>query len=401
MKTQRILWPLAALLLALAIGVTYAQDDGGDGPIEPATTNTPTPTVPAPTPTVGPPTVTVTAVPATTTPLPTVTATPVFAPPQPTAAGPTAAATAPAPRAVVAFESVFIRELPAPDAVVVASGFRDDTLEIIGRNADGRWLQVRRPGRANTLGWIAVEVIDYDVPVETLPLTDTTTGVTGPVPIPPDAQFAVFISEGPALRTLPDRQLGERILNIPPSVVVPVTARYRDGAWLQVNYLGNEGWIIGFVIRERDGVLDLPEITGLLPADNAPEISAVVIPPEIQLEKLEEIRAFTTARLTVAQDLANFWFLVQQGEVLPCNPPPTVDEYRYSGADVQILPEIDRYVPRLNEGIGFLNTSLDVLDRCGVVDPFDVQQARNDAINARLIMTVTLDQLERLEDLIR
>ena len=123
--------------------------------------------------------------------------------------------------------------------------------------------------------------------------------------------------------------------------------------------------------------------------------------PEVQLEKVEEIRAFTTTRLTVADDLVNFWLLVQRGEVMPCNPPATVDAYRYGGADVQILPEIDRYVPRLNEGISFLNESINVLDRCGVVDPFDVQAARNDAINARLIMTVTLDQLDNLEEIIR
>ena len=70
---------------------------------------------------------------------------------------------------------------------------------------------------------------------------------------------------------------------------------------------------------------------------------------------------------------------------MPCNPPATVDEYRYSGADVQILPEIDRYVPRLNEGIGFLNESIDILDRCGVVDPFDVQSARFPGVPSSVI----------------
>jgi hypothetical protein len=386
--------------------VITAQEGGGEGPIEPAATNTPIPTL-TPRPTQQPPTNTpaptqVSATPMDTptqVPLATATAT-LFVPTAfPTFDGPVPTLVPTVPRGVVGFESVFLREIPSPDAPAVASVFRDDPLEIIGRNADGTWFEVARPGRG-AAGWVFGELLDTDVQPEFLPITDTTTGVTGPVPIPEDAQFGVFIVEGVALRTLPDRQRGERILNIPPSVTVPVVARYRDGAWLKVNYLGTEGWIIGFVIRERDGILDLPEETGLLPGDDGPAISVRVIPPEVQLEKLQEIRTFTESRLVVATDLANFWFLVQQGEVLPCNPPPTVDAYRYGGEDVQILPEIDRYAPRLNEGVDFLNESVDVLSRCGVVDPNDVNAARNDAINARIIMENTLIQLDNLEEII-
>ncbi|MEO1440288.1 MAG: hypothetical protein AAFV33_07775, partial [Chloroflexota bacterium] len=225
------------------------------------------------------------------------------------------------------------------------------------------------------------------------------TGVVGDNPLTSPVDFGVFISEGVALRALPDIQRGDRLLNIPPSVTVPVLGRYRDGEWLLVNYLGTEGWIIGFVIRDRDGIETLPEITGILPGDTA-TLRTEIIPPEIQRAQLERLREYATERATLARDVEAFWWLVQQGEVLPCDPPASVQAYRYGPRDVQELPEIDRYIPRMLQGVDMLNESIDVLDNCGVLDPFDVQRARNDAINAKVILENTLVQLDNLEEII-
>jgi hypothetical protein len=403
------LWIVAGVLL-LIVGVALAQDTGGEpiapggGPL-PTATLIPTlvPTFP-PTQTVLPPTMnapsTVVATATTGLGVPVVTATalPVTVAP---VLGATAIPTPVVPRVTVIVGSAFVREAPAFDANPIASVFRDDGLEVIGRNADGTFYQVRRPRRTEALGWISIEVIETPdgFAPEFLPLTDTVTGLTGDIPLP-DTDLAVFINEGVALRTLPDRQRGQLILNIPPSVIVPVIAGYRDNEWLRVNYLGNEGWIIGFTIRERDGLDVLPQITGIFPGDNV-TLSALVVPPEIQREQLERVREYATARLVVATDLANFWFLVQQGEVLPCNPPASVVAYQYGGQDVRQLPELDRYVPRMNEGIGYLNESIAVLAQCGVIDPFTVNEARNDAINSRIILENTLVQLDNIEELIR
>jgi hypothetical protein len=398
---------IIAILLLIAAGVVYAQDgdDDDDIQIQPGggavATRTPvgfgtgTPTsTPHATPTSAPATVVATE-------NATAEASPTSAPPTFTPGGPTLEPTPEPFRAVVDVSSAFIRANPAPDAPPVASSFRDDVLQVVGRNVDGTYFEVARPYRPDqSIGWVSIEVIDYKFLPEFLPLTDIETGVTGDQPLASPVEYAVFINEGVALRSLPNVQRGDRLLNIPPLVVVPVLGRYRDGEWLLVNYKGTEGWIIGFVIRGRDDILDLPKITGILPNDFAPQLQTEIISPEIQMARLEEARTYAEERTQLARDLEAFWWLVQQGEVMPCNPPPNVQEYLYGPRTIQELPELDRYLPRMNEGVGLLNDSIGVLDNCGVVDPFDVQEARNDAINAKIILENTLVQLDNLEEII-
>lgn len=387
---------LAALLLILA-GVVHAQDGGDDDDgvqIQPGGG-----VIASPTPT-GTPTPAATTD-ATATATAEITISPTLAPPTFTPGRPTIEPTPEPFRAIVDVSSAFIRENPAPGAPPVASSFRDDVLTVIGRNTDGTYFEVARPYRPDqSIGWVSIEVIDYEFLPEFLPLTDIETGITGDQPLASPVDYAVFINEGVALRSLPNVQRGERLLNIPPSVVVPVLGRYRDGEWLLVNYNGTEGWIIGFVIRERDDILELPEITGILPDDFAPQLQTEIISPEIQMARLQEARAYATERLQLARDLEAFWWLVQQGEVMPCNPPPSVQAYRYGPRTIRELPELDRYLPRMNEGVGRLNDSIAVLDNCGIVDPFDVQAARNNAINAKIILENTLVQLDNLEEII-
>ena len=90
-----------------------------------------------------------------------------------------------------------------------------------------------------------------------------------------------------------------------------------------------------------------------------------------------------------------------RGEIFPCQPPAEIASYLYDDSDVQQLPELDRYAPRTVTGVRYLNASINAMRACGVVQPDDVSQARNDAINARIIFAATLQQLDNLEDQIR
>ena len=66
--------------------------------------------------------------------------------------------------------------------------------------------------------------------------------------------------------------------------------------------------------------------------------------------------------------------------------------------DVRELPELQRYTPRLATAIDYLNKAIDPLTICGVLSPDLVGDARDDAINARIIFNATLDQLDNLEE---
>lgn len=300
-------------------------------------------------------------------------------------------------RAVVAVESAFIRELPIRESEAVASVFEHDILEVVGRNIDGLWFEVRRPNRMFNLGWINAELIDYDFAPELLLMTDSVTGLVGDSPIPVNNIPVVLTAEA-NLRAGPVGT-ADIVAVIPLGAIVPASGRNLDGTWLFVNYRGTEGWINSSVFRRPPNILDLPDVT--VNNENVPVLAAEIIPPEIQLAQLERFRVFAQASQTVSAELVPFWEQVSLGEVMPCEPPPFVQEYLITRGDVRELPELHRYVPRFNEGVQLLNEAIEPLYICGVLMPDVVVEARNDAINANIIFGATLDALDTLEELIR
>ncbi|MBA3868550.1 MAG: hypothetical protein H0X30_05310 [Anaerolineae bacterium] len=85
------------------------------------------------------------------------------------------------------------------------------------------------------------------------------------------------------------------------------------------------------------------------------------------------------------------------GSILPCNPPTSVASYIYTSQDVRELPELRRFVPRIDEGIQLLNDSIGILQNCGAINLDSALQARNAATNAKIILSNGLFQLKDLE----
>jgi len=104
-------------------------------------------------------------------------------------------------------------------------------------------------------------------------------------------------------------------------------------------------------------------------------------------------------RRDLAEVMAGFWALVRRGDIVPCEPPGFIrDEYNASFQDYKELPELRRYLPRLNEGIAYLNYSIEILQPCGVYTNEQADGAYADAVNARIIFDATLQQLDNLEE---
>jgi hypothetical protein len=297
----------------------------------------------------------------------------------------------------VRVESAFSRALPDFEAEATASIYEGEPLEAVSRNLDGSWLEVRRPGRLNKLGWVYTGTIEWDFAVEFLPLGDITTGVTGPNPLLSAPEFAVYFPEAPILRQQPLRRAGrvQPVVNIPPLVTLPVLARNQDGSWLFINYLGHQGWVVAFAGRDRPDVLDIPQAPNLPPLEGVP---TVIIPVELQQAQIDRLRSFINERRAYAVNLESFWWRVYRGEIMPCDVPPEFTEYPYTADDVRQLPELNRYVPRLGEAIEHMATAREPFVACGIVSPRMVSRARDSAINARIIFDATLQTLQRLEE---
>lgn len=299
-------------------------------------------------------------------------------------------------KATTKVESALVHVLPSEDAKVVASLFRDNRLEVVSRSLDGSWFEVRRPGRLTNLGWVFNKIIKWDFNPEELPLGDLNTGAIGPNPLTKAPAYGAFLKEGLALRQSPDRT-SPLIVNIPALVTIPVLERNQDGSWLHVNYLGYDGWMIAFAARISN-VMAVPEAKGLPPLTT---IAVIIIPPEIQQAQIDRLRVFIVKQRDFAAVLEGFWWDVFRGAVKPCEPPAAVLAYNYNDQDIRELPELDRLVPRVMDGITYINDSIHPLDTCGVLSPDVVVDARNDAINAKGILNAELERLKSIEDIVQ
>ncbi len=288
--------------------------------------------------------------------------------------------------------SAHVRAIPSLDGVEIGSVFLDDRLQVVGRNADGTWFEVRRIGRQTSLGWLFNEMVDWEFRPELLPMTDRETGVVGTPII--DSGFTVFVLQNAVMRDQPDRS-GTQITTIPLLTTVPVVNRNQDASWLKVNYLGQVGWVVGFITRQPENILAAPLAEGLPPR---PEV--FVVPPEIQLEQVQALREYVILSRGVATDLFFFWDTVSKGNTMPCEPPAFVVAYQATDTDVQQLPELNRIVPRMFTAIDYINSSIDPLTQCGVIEVQAVFQARADAINAQVILDNSIVQLDNVESII-
>lgn len=295
---------------------------------------------------------------------------------------------------VVRVESAFARALPAFDAEPLASVFDDERLEVISRNLDGSWFEVRRPGRFNTLGWVFEGIMDWDFQPELLPLGDFTTGVVGPYPLTQSTDDAIYVNEGAYLREQPLRR-ARMIMELPALITIPVLGRNQDGSWVFVNYLGYQGWMIAFAGRPIPNWLRIPMPPNLPPLETPP---VVTIPVELQQAQIDRLRAFIHERYALAAGLETFWWRVFRGEIMPCAAPPEIVDYPYGEADVRELPELGRYAPEVAQAVTYLNRAREPLLHCGIVGPEVTIAARNAAINARVVFDATLERLQILEE---
>jgi hypothetical protein len=78
-----------------------------------------------------------------------------------------------------------VRAGPGTDYTIVGKLSLDASVEVVGRNAAGDWLQVVYPANSDRRGWIAADYAKLTGPLETLPEVSTPSPPTpGPSPSP-------------------------------------------------------------------------------------------------------------------------------------------------------------------------------------------------------------------------
>jgi hypothetical protein len=288
-------------------------------------------------------------------------------------------------------ESAFLRAEPLPTAERVSSVFEGDSLIAVGRNADATWFEVQRPGSQGT-GWIAADLLRETFRAWDVPITSNA-GVEGELVL--DTGLDAFILANAVLRGEPFIS-GTPLLTIPHSVTLPILGRNQDASWLKINYNGTVGWVSETLIEPSGDLMTAPLGLDLPPL----AVNVIIIPPEVQLAQVERVRAFAREQIDFALGLSNYWQLLLRGEILPCTPPGFVTELQRTPRDIQQLPELQRWLPRLDDSIEAINNSLEPLQSCGAYTPEVISRARADAINARLMLENILVQLRDVENII-
>lgn len=295
----------------------------------------------------------------------------------------------------VLFESAFVRELPTEESEAVASAFENDFLEAIGRNADGMWVQVRRPGREISLGWIARRLIVANFDMTLLPLTDNETGVNGADPVI-DTGYAIFIPGEATLRA-DAINAADSILTLPRMVTIPALERTPDTRWVKVNYLGTIGWVSAFSFHSATDLTPLP----IAPETQQSIANVEIIPPEVQLAQAYRLRDYVQPLYDTTLEVVDFWDGLLQGEVYRCDwPAGNYTMIEISQRDIVELPELRGAARLLPRALEDLNNSIVAMQRCGIYTPEELSRAYAQGINARAIFSSTLRQMENVEVLL-
>jgi len=173
------------------------------------------------------------------------------------------------PSAYVSFEFVNVRLGPGPSYGLVVKLDRGQAMSLIGRNADGSWVQVRLPG--DQAGWVPAASIEANVTILSLPVTASSAGA--PPPTEPSPQASAYVSYRWAyVRSGPGGNYS-LIARLDQGEGLTLLGRTADSTWVQV-YLsgGQQGWAAAAYLDADVPIPSLPITTNLLPTPTPGEL---------------------------------------------------------------------------------------------------------------------------------
>lgn len=281
------------------------------------------------------------------------------------------------------------------------------SLSALNRGTGTRWIRVEYEGR---IGWVAYWLLDWQGDIF---------AVSEFAPPRPHSETGVYVTTNDfsSLRIGPGIHW-DRITVIPPNVTLAAIGRSPSARWLQVEYEGQTGWIIYWLLTESGPVFDLPvdginplpfirlgtgdkpRDTGFRSVDTSNEW-AFSHPYSWLLAPLYDEIGQGQASL---QAITNIWRTLAQGNATSCRHIPTYVEHtdfpeRSRNLELVFMPS----VTALNHATTALNNAIALFeDTCLRTDSFitirEVYTAIEQLDIARRNYTLAESLLDTLED---
>lgn len=162
------------------------------------------------------------------------------------------------PPAAVITGTLNVREGPSVGYAVVTTLEQGADVELVGRNADSSWVQVRLPD--GLIAWVSTQFISTPYPLVDLPVT----GAVEPLAMVKSGRLNVRSGPGtdyPILFSLTQNE------------PLAMLGRSPDGDWLKVRVRAQEGWVNAGFVTLSVPLVELPLIPP--PPTPAPESAAV------------------------------------------------------------------------------------------------------------------------------
>lgn len=150
-----------------------------------------------------------------------------------------------------------LRSGPAANFDIVTRLNRGQQLNLVGRNADSRWVQVNIPGGAS--GWVSGRYLSSTVPFNSLPLTSNTGISQGlPDPVPTGGQTGIVTAGNLNVRLSPTA-VSRAFTTISQGTGVYLIGRNNISTWLLVQLAnGSTGWVNVSFISTTYPIANLP-----------------------------------------------------------------------------------------------------------------------------------------------
>jgi len=164
------------------------------------------------------------------------------------------------PSAYISFKWLNVRSGPGNAFNLVTRIEQGETISLLGRNADGSWVQVRLPG--SQLGWVPAPYIEANIPIASLPIVSGEGGLTPPELGNELAAYVIRRSanmhSGPGLNY-------SLIKSLERDQVMDLLGRNPDGSWVQMRLPdGQQGWVSAISIEASVPISNLPVTSNLV-----------------------------------------------------------------------------------------------------------------------------------------
>lgn len=209
--------------------------------------------------------------------------------------------------AYISFKWLNVRSGPGNGYNLVTRIEQGETISLLGRDANGAWVEVRLPG--GQVGWVPAAYIEANVPIASLPIVPGADAELPPVG--PGSQAEGYIIRRRAnMHSGPGVTYG-LIMSLERDFSLDLLGRNPDATWVQVRLPdGQQGWVNAQSIEASVPISDLPVTSSLVitptPGElpGAPTAYAVAGPLEVRSGPGADYRLIVVSAISRDQGLS-------------------------------------------------------------------------------------------------